>query len=211
MGRNRRQETRTGTARILTQVLSTAAVGGKNQEDTELSSLSKTRKAKAYKKSLKIYCGNGILHKMIGLHQKLTRKIPVPQPFPPTRKSRCGQPKRRHCARRECGRVAACVPATHLHCCSAMAGKELLDAATVGDKTRVAAALAAGAELNHADKYGTTALMLAACYGRVAVVTLLLEAGVKMDAKSKSGRTVLDIAAQNGHAAVVTRRWLRCC
>ena len=61
-----------------------------------------------------------------------------------------------------------------------------------------------GANLNLADNYGNTPLILAAFNGNAEVVKRLLQAGVDKAAKDKNyGKTALDWARQQKHAAVV--------
>ncbi|GAA5901531.1 hypothetical protein JCM5296_006805 [Sporobolomyces johnsonii] len=73
----------------------------------------------------------------------------------------------------------------------------LLHLATVlGFHRLVAFLLAAGIDLDLADRNGFTALHFAALYGRVAISRLLLEAGANARARNLAGRTPLEIARE---------------
>ena len=61
-------------------------------------------------------------------------------------------------------------------------GDQLLDAASTGDAVAVARLLRSGANVNHADRKGATALHLAAAGGRLECLVRLLEAGAEVDA-----------------------------
>ena len=63
----------------------------------------------------------------------------------------------------------------------------------------------AGADVEKADVYGNTPLLVAADSGRRACVERLLEAGADKDAQSADGETALHTAAdaEDGHEAVV--------
>jgi ankyrin repeat protein len=63
----------------------------------------------------------------------------------------------------------------------------------------VRALAAAGAEVDHANDYGCTALFGAAKKGRVEMLRALLEAGADVDHACEQGCTALDGAAQDGH------------
>jgi len=88
---------------------------------------------------------------------------------------------------------------------SQWAGDEgLLEAASAGDPRKVAAAIAAGADLAGADaESGSTALHFAADRGALDCVAALLEAGAAVDAADADGATPLACAALCGHADVV--------
>jgi len=64
--------------------------------------------------------------------------------------------------------------------------------------------IAAGVDVNAADRTGTTALMLAAGAGISKYVTLLLEAGAKVNARDAEGRTALFMAAAGGDVETVS-------
>ncbi len=57
--------------------------------------------------------------------------------------------------------------------------------------------------MNAKNKYGMTALLLAAFYGHTDAVRVLLDGGADVNAKSKKGMTALSSAQSNGHTAVV--------
>lgn len=61
----------------------------------------------------------------------------------------------------------------------------------------------AGADLDAKDRYGQTALMLAARHGRTAMVQLLLERGAARDVTAKYGLSALMLAVVNRHIEVV--------
>lgn len=75
-------------------------------------------------------------------------------------------------------------------------------AALDGDDARVAQLLAAGANVNHADGNGWTALICAAA-GEVAIVQQLLASGAKAAHAAKDGMTARKRAESSGHAAIV--------
>lgn len=57
----------------------------------------------------------------------------------------------------------------------------LIDYVKLGDSTKVKELIAAGANLNHQDEYGYTALIWAACYDKPEMVQLLLNSGADKD------------------------------
>ena len=61
----------------------------------------------------------------------------------------------------------------------------------------------AGANKDIKNKYGRTALMLAAKYGQTAIVDSLIKAGANKDIKNKYGRTALMLAAKHGYEDIV--------
>lgn len=63
--------------------------------------------------------------------------------------------------------------------------------------------LAAGVDVNHADRAGVTALHRAASGGFRGTVRTLLSAGARVDAPTKSGITPLMVAASQGYGQVV--------
>ena len=79
----------------------------------------------------------------------------------------------------------------------------LHDAAKEGDMVAIAELLAAGADPDSQNKYGTTALHLVAGNGRVAAIWALLAAGADVNAKNKRGNTALNWAAGNGHVPAI--------
>jgi ankyrin repeat protein len=78
--------------------------------------------------------------------------------------------------------------------------QELCDAAAAGDETSVARLLTAGADVDAKDRYGQTALMLAATHGHDGVVGILLAHGADTDVTAKYGLSALMLAVVNRHA-----------
>ena len=78
---------------------------------------------------------------------------------------------------------------------------QLLDAAAGGDIEGIFAALASGAELNHRDVNGRTALHLACSENRADAVELLLRLRARPDVEDRWGNAPLQEAVQGGHAA----------
>ncbi len=76
------------------------------------------------------------------------------------------------------------------------------DAAIAGDVSSMAEILGDGGDVNVKDKYGQTALMLAAMHGRHEVVKLLTEAAAKLDVTAKYGLSALMLAVDNHHDAI---------
>ena len=60
-----------------------------------------------------------------------------------------------------------------------------------------------GAEVDRANKNGTTPLSIACSNGRVDAARLLLDKGAEVDRANKWGRTPLDIAKQNYKSSIV--------
>lgn len=81
--------------------------------------------------------------------------------------------------------------------------QELCDAAVAGDETSVARLLTAGADVDAKDRYGQTALMLAATHGHDGVVGILLAHGADTDVTAKYGLSALMLAVVNRHAKTV--------
>ena len=75
-------------------------------------------------------------------------------------------------------------------------------AVTRGDAAEVRRQLAAGAHANARDRYGQTALMLAAHRGAMDVVEALIQAGADLDVTAKYNLSALMLAIVAGHAAV---------
>ena len=79
-------------------------------------------------------------------------------------------------------------------------------AAIEGDYGVLADLLAAGAPIDARDRYGQTALMVAAVHGRDEVVALLLHHGADPDVTAKYGLSALMLAVVNDHDSIA--RWL---
>ncbi len=81
--------------------------------------------------------------------------------------------------------------------------EDLFSHAQAGDVLEVEQTLAAGANINKKNRFGQSALMLAATMGRLAVAELLVEEGADINAKDmEHGRSVLMFAVADGHLAV---------
>jgi uncharacterized protein len=72
-----------------------------------------------------------------------------------------------------------------------------------GDVKCLRRLLTAGAEINARDRYGQTALMIAARGGKSSVVHLLLENGAALDYTAKYGLSALMLAVIGGHIDIV--------
>lgn len=75
-------------------------------------------------------------------------------------------------------------------------------AARSGDADGVESELAAGADANSLDRYGQTALMLAAPRGHLAVVQSLVQHGANLDVRAKFGLSALMLAILSRQEAV---------
>jgi ankyrin repeat protein len=75
-------------------------------------------------------------------------------------------------------------------------------AVTGGDPAEVRRLLAAGAHVNSRDRYGQTALMLAAHRGGLGIVEALVQAGADLNATAKYNLSALMLAIVAGHDAV---------
>ena len=75
-------------------------------------------------------------------------------------------------------------------------------AVTRGDAASVAAQIASGINVDSLDRYGQSALMLAAHRGHLEVVRLLLHAGAHLDRTAKFGLSALMLAALAGHETI---------
>ena len=79
------------------------------------------------------------------------------------------------------------------------------DAVTRGDADMVRATIDAGVDVDSRDRYGQTALMLAAHAGHDAVVAVLLAHGAALDVTAKYGLSALMLAIVAGHPDVAIR------
>ena len=80
--------------------------------------------------------------------------------------------------------------------------KDWQDAAERGDAAALETLLGAGADVNSQDRYGQTALMLAARHGHLEAVRVLIDSGADLDHTAKYHLSALMIATINGHTAV---------
>ena len=79
------------------------------------------------------------------------------------------------------------------------------EAAIAGNTEAMARQLADGKPVDALDRYGQTALMLAARHGHDATVALLIELGAALDVTAKYGLSAAMLAVINGHDGVVRR------
>lgn len=79
------------------------------------------------------------------------------------------------------------------------------DAAISGHHGKLTQLLADGAEIDSCDRYGQTALMLAARHGRADAVRLLIDEGADLDVTAKYSLSALMLAIVDGHEAVARR------
>lgn len=79
------------------------------------------------------------------------------------------------------------------------------DAAIGGDSRTIERLLTEGVEINGRDRFGQTALMLAATHGRDDVVRILLQSGAEKDITAKFGLSALMLAAINRHTGIAER------
>ena len=75
-------------------------------------------------------------------------------------------------------------------------------AASEGDTQVIARLLTEDVDIDGRDRYGQTALMLAAVHGQEEVVGVLLENSADMDVTAKYGLTALMLAVINRHTGV---------
>ena len=80
--------------------------------------------------------------------------------------------------------------------------KDWEDAARSGDARALAEQLAVGAAVDALDRYGQSALMLAAVRGHLAAVRVLIDAGASLDTTAKHGLSATMLAAVNHHEAI---------
>jgi ankyrin repeat protein len=78
-------------------------------------------------------------------------------------------------------------------------------AAAEGDVMQITDRLEAGQDIDARDRFGQTALMLAARLGRDAVVDRLIEGGAALDVSAKYGLSALMLAVVNQHAKIARR------
>jgi ankyrin repeat protein len=76
-------------------------------------------------------------------------------------------------------------------------------AAIDGDLDTIESQIEAGSDVDAKDKYGQTALMLAAVRGHEAVVQRLIAAGADLDVTAKWGLSAAMLAVVNHHPAIV--------
>ena len=81
--------------------------------------------------------------------------------------------------------------------------KEWEDAAHKGNVDHIKDLLREGADINARDRYGQTALMIAAMNGRTSLVLFLVEQGAELDHTAKYHLTALMLAVINGHMDIV--------
>ena len=86
---------------------------------------------------------------------------------------------------------------------SSPADTALLDAARVGNVTRVRELLAKGANTDISDRRGYTPLMWASAGGNLELVQELLARGAAVDRRANDGTTALLLASANGFADIV--------
>jgi len=80
---------------------------------------------------------------------------------------------------------------------------KFMEAVQHGDRDIVKLLLKKGADVNAADKFGKTALMMASEKGYKEIMEMLLAKGADVNAKGKPGKTALMIATENGYEQVV--------
>ena len=75
-------------------------------------------------------------------------------------------------------------------------------AAKQGEESSLRSQIATGADVDARDRFGQSALMLAALGGHLAAVQLLIAAGANLNITAKFGLSALMLAVVNGHQAV---------
>jgi hypothetical protein len=78
------------------------------------------------------------------------------------------------------------------------------DVATAGDVDAARRMIEEGVDVNAKDRYGQTALMLAALRGRTGLVELLIAHGADLDVTAKFGLSALMLAVVGGHTATAS-------
>ncbi len=81
----------------------------------------------------------------------------------------------------------------------------VIEAVTNIDLVSLNILLAEGADIDTADSYGNTPLMLASKIGNPRMLTIILAHNPDVNAKNDNGETALMIAAENGQAEVAER------
>jgi ankyrin repeat protein len=80
--------------------------------------------------------------------------------------------------------------------------KELRLAASIGDDEAIAKLIDRGADVNAANKFDKTALMMAVEGDNLDTVALLLARGADVNARTVASCTALTFAAENGHIGI---------
>jgi len=75
-------------------------------------------------------------------------------------------------------------------------------AAREGDVSALRTQITQGADVDALDRYGQSALMLAALGGHLEAVTALIAAGANLDVTAKFGLSAITLAIVNGHQSV---------
>jgi ankyrin repeat protein len=75
-------------------------------------------------------------------------------------------------------------------------------AAKRGDERTIAARIRAGDDVDALDRFGQSALMLAARHGHLEVVRVLIDAGADLDRTAKFDLSATMLAVVNGHDSV---------
>ncbi|KAG0357183.1 hypothetical protein BG005_003847 [Podila minutissima] len=94
-----------------------------------------------------------------------------------------------------------------IHLCNNKGWSPLTTAARFGATGMVEILLHLGADLNHKDDDGSTALHHAAAYGHLQTIALLIEKGGSSTVKNNGGWTALDFAFSGQVAAFMEERW----
>jgi hypothetical protein len=82
-------------------------------------------------------------------------------------------------------------------------GKQLIEAAAKGDQEEIERLIRRGANINHADKAGDTALIEAARYNHKECVLMLIDAGANVNINT-TGHTALSVVAALGYTECVS-------
>ncbi|KAF9408689.1 hypothetical protein BGZ94_002223 [Podila epigama] len=94
-----------------------------------------------------------------------------------------------------------------IHLCNNKGWSPLTTAARFGSAGIVNILLQLGADLNHKDEEGSTAMHHAAAYGHLQTLSLLIEKGGSLSIKNNGGWTALDFAFSDMVAAHMEERW----